>query len=206
MSDTISRQAALDALRYAQHRFTVADEAGGMGTVKWSEDVIYFAAAERVLSELPSAQATHEERTETHALPDPYKTDIRINVSKWEDKEPTEIVKEEQNMANNIIGERIAGLLREQGKTQRELAEQVGTTEVSMSRYIKGDRVPKGPILANIAKALHTTTDYLVGNEKDSNDPELEYNYTQRAIARNANRWSKKQKLNLVNALFENDD
>ena len=54
--DLISRQAAIDALRYAQHRFTVADEAGGMGTVKWSEDVIYFAAAERVLSELPSAQ------------------------------------------------------------------------------------------------------------------------------------------------------
>ena len=56
MNDLISRQAAIDALRYAQHRFTVADEAGGMGTVKWSEDVIYFAAAERVLSELPSVQ------------------------------------------------------------------------------------------------------------------------------------------------------
>lgn len=71
-------------------------------------------------------------------------------------------------MEQNIIGERIAGLLREQGKTQRELAEQVGTTEVSMTRYIKGDRVPKGPVLANIAKALHTTTDYLLGNEQDS--------------------------------------
>ena len=94
----------------------------------------------------------------------------------------------------------------EQGKTQRELAKQVGTTGASISRYIKGDRVPKGPILANIAKALHTTTDYLLGNEKNSNDPELEYNYTQRAIARNANRWSKKQKLDLVNALFENTD
>ena len=56
MNDLISRQAAIEALRYAQHRFTVADEAGGMGTVKWGEDVIYFAAAERVLSELPSAQ------------------------------------------------------------------------------------------------------------------------------------------------------
>ena len=111
-----------------------------------------------------------------------------------------------EKWANNIIGERIAGLLREQGKTQRALAEQVGTTEVSISRYIKGNRVPKGPVLVNIAKALHTTTDYLLGNEKDSNDPELEYNYTQRAIARNANRWSKKQKLDLVNALFENED
>ena len=106
--------------------------------------------------------------------------------------------------ANNIIGERIAGLLREQGKTQRALAEQVGTTEVSISRYIKGNRVPNGPVLVNIAKALHTTTDYLLGNEQDSNDPDLEYNYTQRVIARNANRWSKKQKLDLVNALFEN--
>lgn len=56
MDDLISREAAIDALRYAQHRFTVADEAGGMGTVKWSEDVIYFAAAERVLTDLPSAQ------------------------------------------------------------------------------------------------------------------------------------------------------
>lgn len=56
MIDLIERQAAIDALRYAQHRFTVADEAGGMGTVKWSENVIYSAAAERVLAELPSAQ------------------------------------------------------------------------------------------------------------------------------------------------------
>ena len=109
-------------------------------------------------------------------------------------------------MTQNIIGERIAGLLMVQGKTHRKLAEQVGTTEASISRYIKGDRVPKGPIIANIAKALHTTTDYLLGNEKDFNDPELEYNYTQRAIARNANRWSKKQKLDLVNALFENEE
>ena len=109
-------------------------------------------------------------------------------------------------MTQNIIGERIAGLLMEQGKTQRELAKQVGTTGASISRYIKGDRVPKGTIIANIAKALHTTTDYLLGNENDSNDPELEYNYTQRAIARNANRWSKKQKLDLVNALFENEE
>ena len=75
--DLISRHAAIDALRYAQHRFTVADEAGGMGTVKWSEDVIYFAAAERVLSELPSAQPEQrwipcsESLPGEHALTDP---------------------------------------------------------------------------------------------------------------------------------------
>ena len=57
MTDLIDRQAAIDALRYAQHRFTVADEAGGMGIVKWSEDVIYFAAAEKVLDEMPTIEA-----------------------------------------------------------------------------------------------------------------------------------------------------
>ena len=57
MSDLIDRQAAIDELRHAQHRFTVADEAGGIGTVKWSEDVIYYAAAERVLTDLPAAES-----------------------------------------------------------------------------------------------------------------------------------------------------
>ena len=72
MDDLISRQAAIEALRYAQHRFTVADEAGGIGTVKWSEDVIYFAAAERVLTELPSAQP---ERNKGKWIKQPYKSD-----------------------------------------------------------------------------------------------------------------------------------
>ena len=61
------------------------------------------------------------------------------------------------------LGERIAGLLKHLGITQRELAERIGITEVSMSRYIRGDRTPKGPVVANMATALNTTTDYLLG-------------------------------------------
>ena len=101
----------------------------------------------------------------------------------------------------NILGGRISELLTKNGLTQRELAEMVGVTEVSMSRYIRGDRAPKGPILANIAIALHTTSDYLLGQEVEE-DPELVYYRTQRAIARNVNNWSNKQKADLVNALF----
>ena len=56
MTDCISRQAAIEALHYAQHRFTVADEANGMGQVQWSEYVIYSDAAEHVINELPSVQ------------------------------------------------------------------------------------------------------------------------------------------------------
>ncbi len=105
---------------------------------------------------------------------------------------------------NNTLGERISELLEKNGMTQRELADLVGVTEVSMSRYIKGGRIPRGPIIANIALALHTTTDYLLGQEADE-DSEIVYYRTQRAIARNAKNWSRKQKADLVNALFEVD-
>lgn len=108
-------------------------------------------------------------------------------------------------MMNNILGDRISDLLQKNGLTQRELAEKVGVTEVSMSRYIKGDRVPKGPIIANIATVLHTTSDYLLGQEVEE-DSELEYYRTQRSIARNARNWSQKQKADLVNALFESEN
>ena len=108
---------------------------------------------------------------------------------------------------NNVLGSRILDLLQKQGITQRELAEMVGVTEVSMSRYIKGDRIPKAPIIANIALALHTTSDYLLGHETEiEEDSELEYYRTQRAIARNAKNWTKKQKADLVNALFDVED
>jgi len=105
---------------------------------------------------------------------------------------------------NETLGGRISELLEKNGLTQRELAEKVGVTEVSMSRYISGDRTPKGPIIANIALALHTTSDYLLGQEAEE-DAELVYYRTQRAIARNAKNWTQKQKADLVNALFETD-
>lgn len=106
----------------------------------------------------------------------------------------------------NILGGRISELLQQNGLTQRELAELVGVTEVSMSRYIKGDRTPKAPVIANIAKALHTTSDYLLGQEEEAmEDSELEYYRTQRAIARNAKIWTQKQKADLVNALFDTE-
>ena len=103
---------------------------------------------------------------------------------------------------NETLGGRISELLKKTGITQRELAAMVNVTEVSMSRYISGERMPKGPIVANIATALHTTSDYLLGQENDE-DSESVYYQTQRAIARNAKNWTKKQKADLVNALFD---
>lgn len=61
------------------------------------------------------------------------------------------------------LGERIKQKLDELGMSQRELAQAVKITEVSMSRYINNDRTPKGPIISQIARVLGVTSDWLLG-------------------------------------------
>jgi len=108
----------------------------------------------------------------------------------------------------NRLGSRIAELLTQFNMTQRELADKVNVTEVSMSRYIKGDRIPKGPVIAAIATALHTTTDYLLNGDRASEigDFESEYYLIHRLIARNVSKMTPKQRRELINALLESDD
>lgn len=67
------------------------------------------------------------------------------------------------NKTTEIFISRLDQARKEKGLTQRELADRVGVTEVSMSRYVNGVRVPSGPIVVNIAKALGISVDYLVG-------------------------------------------
>ena len=67
------------------------------------------------------------------------------------------------NKTTEIFISRLDQARKEKGLTQRELANRVGVTEVSMSRYVNGARVPKGPIVVNIAKALGVSVDYLLG-------------------------------------------
>jgi transcriptional regulator with XRE-family HTH domain len=103
---------------------------------------------------------------------------------------------------SNELGTRISDLLKQNGLTQKELADKVGITYVSMSRYISGDRIPKGPVIARLATALHVDAGYLLGISNEDTDSELEFYRTQRAIARNAKNWTPKQKADLVNALM----
>ena len=96
------------------------------------------------------------------------------------------------------LGGRILTLLKERGLQQKELAECIGVSEGVMSRYISGTRDPKPETLANIATALHTTSDYLLGIEND----EFSYPRVRRLIARNASVMSDEEKKELINALF----
>ena len=96
------------------------------------------------------------------------------------------------------LGERISEMLRKQGIQQKELAERIGITEAAMSRYIAGTREPKPDVIANMATALHTTSDYLLGIKND----DLEYHQVRRMIARNASSMTKEEKMALISVLF----
>lgn len=67
-----------------------------------------------------------------------------------------------------IIGKNISNILSEKRMTQRELANKVGISEVTIGRYINGNREPKGGILMDIAKALDVSVDFLL-NTSESN-------------------------------------
>ena len=96
------------------------------------------------------------------------------------------------------IGNRISYLLNKNGITQKELADRINVSESVVSRYISGEREPKANVLANIATALRTTSDYLLGIEDDNfSQPRIK-----RMIARNADNMTVEEKRELINALF----
>ncbi len=96
------------------------------------------------------------------------------------------------------LGLRIMDTLQKRGMTQKELASRIGVTEAVISRYISGDRDPKPEALANIATALSTTSDYLLGIEKE----EFDHPRIRRMIARNASKMTEKERKELIDALF----
>lgn len=65
--------------------------------------------------------------------------------------------------------ERLQSLLEEKEMSQRELAELAEVTEVTISRYINGNRKPRIEIINKIAEVLNTTTDYLLGRTDTAN-------------------------------------
>lgn len=56
-------------------------------------------------------------------------------------------------MKNKSTGEIIRMMLDYRGMSQRELAEKIDCTEVSISRYVNGTREPKFETMLRIAKA-----------------------------------------------------
>lgn len=68
-------------------------------------------------------------------------------------------------------------LLEEKNITQRELAEKINVTEVTISRYLSGERSPRIEIVSKIAEFFGVSIDFLLGKEEtasiDTNDEKL---------------------------------
>ena len=101
---------------------------------------------------------------------------------------------------NNSLGTRLSQLLNERGMSQKELAQRAEVTEAAMSHYIKGDRVPRSSVLARIAKALNTTSDYLMEGLPQNTVDEL--GLAKRLIARNVDQMSPVQKREILSILL----
>lgn len=86
----------------------------------------------------------------------------------------------------SIFSDRLVSLMRQKGITQKQLSAQINITPSAMSYYANGSRTPSGEILAKIAKALGTSTDYLLGitDAPQTSAPNPELHYLQRNLSK----------------------
>lgn len=66
-------------------------------------------------------------------------------------------------------GQKILMLREEKNYKQSDLAQIVGITEASLSRYENDKRMPTGEILKKLAQALDTSIDFLLNNSSINN-------------------------------------
>ena len=62
----------------------------------------------------------------------------------------------------DIFGDNLRDILKEYGMTQRQLAEETGLTEATISSYINKRKIPSMRAIVNIANALDISTDDLI--------------------------------------------
>lgn len=98
---------------------------------------------------------------------------------------------------------RLKSLIIREKLKQKDLANNVGITEAALSKYLKGERTPQGETLCNLATALNTTVDYLLGldNEELFND-NLNFDNIERILARKAKNYSLEQKQELIRIIL----
>jgi len=85
-------------------------------------------------------------------------------------EEPESCDSKTENVLNSnwtVYGDRVKAELEAQGITTRELADRLDITPITMCRYLTGDRIPRGPVIAQTATVLNVTCDYLIGLSDD---------------------------------------
>ena len=71
----------------------------------------------------------------------------------------------------NILCENIRAYRKAQGLTQKELAEQLGISDKTVSRWESGVQLPEASLIPDLASVFHITIDELYGVESTATDP-----------------------------------
>ena len=96
---------------------------------------------------------------------------------------------------------RLNELIEESKITQRDLAQDIGVTESAISKYISGERIPNSEIISNLATALGTTSDYLLG--LSNNKSSLTYPELAGILSRNSKELTPEQKNKLIQIIVK---
>lgn len=72
---------------------------------------------------------------------------------------------------------RLTVLLDENNMTQTQLAEKIGTSNVTICRYLTGERTPRIDVLTKIAYVFNVSLDYLLGLSEDKKVKNSDENY-----------------------------
>lgn len=91
--------------------------------------------------------------------------------------------------------EKVVVLMKQKGINQKQLSKLSGISESSLSRYIRGEIMPRMDIIVNVAKALQVETEYFLDeNEKG----QTAYNAIATAIARKGGELTAEEKNKLI--------
>lgn len=94
---------------------------------------------------------------------------------------------------------RLKAKMKENNLSARQLSVKTGISEAALSKYLSGVRTPHVEIVGRLAAALNTTSDYLLGIEK--NDSPYEQIVTK--IKANKKYLSNEEKMSLILLISE---
>lgn len=102
-------------------------------------------------------------------------------------------------MLNTMITK---SLMHDRKMKQRELAEKLGVSEVTVSRYFSGKRKPSEVMVDRIAKALGVASPEIQLGEEDGYDPESALREVKYLVRRYSQEWSHNDRVDIVDRLM----
>ena len=93
-----------------------------------------------------------------------------------------------------VIGTNLLNIRTRKGETQEQVADSIGISYVSLSRYETGQRMPKMNILAKLADHFGVTVDELLGRDSTEEKQDTPRTIEARIVSAGMDRMSKEDR------------